>query len=59
MQPYFNEVNYTAGGPPLQMSTRECPQLLFDDSGNPTHLYNGICHAALIGRLDGICPTPH
>ena len=47
VQPYFNEVNYTAGGPPLQMSTRERPKLLFDDSGNPTHLYNGIC------------PTPH
>jgi hypothetical protein len=29
------------------MSTRERPKLLFDASGNPTHLLNGIC------------PTPH
>jgi hypothetical protein len=47
VQPYFNEVNYTAGGAPLQMSTRERPKLLFDADGNPTHLFNGIC------------PTPH
>lgn len=47
VQPYFNVVNYTAGGPPLAMSTRERPKLLFDADGNPTHVYNGIC------------PTPH
>ena len=42
VQPYFNIANVT-NGPPVIMSTRERPKLLFNTQGEPTHLFNGIC----------------
>ena len=42
-QPYFNVANFS-DAPPLHMSTRERPHLIFGEDGvTPLALSNGIC----------------
>ena len=41
-QPYSNVV-HTTDGKQLRLSTRERPKLMFDDSGEITHLITGVC----------------
>ena len=42
-QPYFNAANFS-DAPPLHMSTRERPHIIFDEDGvTPLALSNGVC----------------
>jgi hypothetical protein len=49
-QPFGHTAELTDGSV-LEMRTRERPKLLFDSSGRPTHLFNGI-------NTNSYCPSP-
>jgi hypothetical protein len=49
-QPFGHTAELTDGSV-LEMRTRERPKLLFDSSGRPTHLFNGI-------NTNAYCPSP-
>jgi hypothetical protein len=60
MQPFFNTANVSDGSV-VTMSTRERPKLLFNEAGEPTHLFNGVCpmpncapQAAIQCKVQGI-----
>lgn len=48
---YGHEVTYK-GGAEWVMTERERPHLLFDSSGAPTHLFNGVCPFAAYAHVN-------
>lgn len=55
---YNNIIDFVASSSPsLAMDRRERPHLLFDKSGNPTHLYNGVCPAGNVYGEPGTQPN--